>query len=79
MYLQMHLLSVMLHGGPVRFGKKWSGPPKIEIIFIGINPISVHEILVENKKRVLRPHKGTLLLASRDRPSYKPYWGLTTP
>ena len=48
MYLQMHLLSVMLHGGPVRFGKKWSGLPKIEIIFISINPISVREILVEN-------------------------------
>ena len=48
MYLQMHLLSVMFHGGPVRFGKKWSGPPKIEITFIGINPISIHEILVEN-------------------------------
>ena len=48
MYLQMHLLSVMLHGGPVRFGKKWSGPPEIEIIFISINPISVREIFVEH-------------------------------
>ena len=48
MYLQMHLLSVMFHDGPVRFGKKWSSPPEIEILFIGINPISVHEILVEN-------------------------------
>ena len=48
MYLQMYLLSVMLHGGPVRFGKKWGNPPEIEIIFIGINPISVREILVEN-------------------------------
>ena len=48
MYLQVHLLSVMLHGGPVQFGKKWSGPSEIEIIFIGIKPISVREILVEN-------------------------------
>ena len=48
MYLQMHLLSVMFHGGPVQFGKKWSGPPEIEITFIGINPISIREILVEN-------------------------------
>ena len=47
-YLQMHLLSEMSHGRPVRLGKKWSGPPKIEITFIGINPISIHEILVEN-------------------------------
>ena len=47
MYLQMHLLSVMSHGGPVRLGKKWSGPPEIEITFIGINPISIREILVE--------------------------------
>ena len=48
MYLQVHLFSVMLHGGPVQFGKKWGGPPEIEIIFVGINPISVREILVEN-------------------------------
>ena len=48
MYLQMHLLSVMLHGGPVQLSKKWSGPPEVEITFIGINPISVGEILVEN-------------------------------
>ena len=33
---------------PVRLGKKWSGPPEIEIIFIGINPISVRKILIEN-------------------------------
>ena len=26
-----------------------------------------------------KPHKGTLPLALQDRPSYKPYWGLTTP
>ena len=48
MYLQVHLLGVMFHGGPVRFGKKWGGPPEIEIIFTGINRISVREILVEN-------------------------------
>ena len=48
MYLQMHLLSMMFHGGPVRLSKKWSGPPKIEITLIGINPISIREILVEN-------------------------------
>ena len=48
MYLQVHLLGVMFHGGPVRFGKQWSDPPEIEIIFIGINPISVREILAEN-------------------------------
>ena len=48
MYLQVHLLGVMFHGGPVQFGKKWGSPPEIEIIFTGINPISVHEILVEN-------------------------------
>ena len=48
MYLQMHLLSVMFHGGPVRLGKKWNSPPEIEITFIGINPISVCEIPVEN-------------------------------
>ena len=48
MYLPMHLFSVMLHDGLVRFGKKWSSPPEIEIIFIGINPINVREILVEN-------------------------------
>ena len=48
MYLQMHLLSMMFHGGPVRLGEKWSSPPKIEITLIGINPISIHEILVEN-------------------------------
>ena len=48
MYLQMHLLSVMFHGGSVRFSKKWSSPPEIEIIFIGINPISVCEIFVEH-------------------------------
>ena len=47
MYLQMHLLSVMLHGGPVRFSKKWSSPPEIEIIFIGINPSSIREIFIE--------------------------------
>ena len=48
MYLQMYLLSVMFHGGPVRLGKKWSSQPEIEITFIGINPISICEILVEN-------------------------------
>ena len=48
MYLQMHFLSVMLHDGPVQFGKKWGGLPEIEIIFIGINPISVREIFVEH-------------------------------
>ena len=48
MYLQMHLLGVMLHGRPDQFGKKRSGPSKIEKIFIGINPISIREILVEN-------------------------------
>ena len=48
MYLQVHLLGVMFHGGPVRFGKQWSGPPEIEIIFVGINPIGVREILAEN-------------------------------
>ena len=42
MYLLMHLLSMMFHGGPVRLGEKWSGPPEIEITFIGINPISIH-------------------------------------
>ena len=40
----------MLHGGPVRFRKKWSGPPEIEITFISINPISVHEIFVVRGK-----------------------------
>ena len=44
----MHLLGVMLHSRPVRFGKKRSGASEIEKIFIGINPISVREILVEN-------------------------------
>ena len=48
MYLQVHLLDVMLHGGPDRFGKKRSGPSEIEEILIGINPIGVHEILIEN-------------------------------
>ena len=48
MYLQMHLLSMMFHGGPVRLGEKWNSPPKIEIILIGVNPISVCEIFVEN-------------------------------
>ena len=48
MYLQMNLLSVMFHGGLVRFGKKWNSPPKIEIIFIGINPISVRKIFIEH-------------------------------
>ena len=48
MYLQMHLLGVMFHGGPVRFGKKRNGPPKIGKIFVGINPISVRKILVES-------------------------------
>ena len=48
MYLQVHLLDVMLHSRPVRFGKKRSGPSEIEEIFVGINPISVHEILVES-------------------------------
>ena len=48
MYLQVHLLGLMFHGGPVRFGKKWGGPPEIEVIFTGINPIGVCEILVEN-------------------------------
>ena len=48
MYLQVYLLGVIFHGGPVQFGKKWGSPPEIEIIFTGINPISVCEILVEN-------------------------------
>ena len=48
MYLQVHLLGVMLHSRPVQFGKKRSSPPKIEKIFVGINPISVHEILIES-------------------------------
>ena len=48
MYLQMHLLDVMPHSRPVRFGKKRSGPPQIKKIFTGINPISVREILVES-------------------------------
>ena len=48
MYLQVHLLDVMLHSRPVRFGKKWGCPPEVEIIFVGINPISIREILVES-------------------------------
>ena len=48
MYLQVHLFGVMFHSGPVRLGKEWSGPPEIKIIFTGIDPTSVREILVED-------------------------------
>ena len=48
MYLQMHLLCVMFHSGPVRLGEEWGGPPEIKIIFTGINPTSVLEIRAED-------------------------------
>ena len=48
MYLQVHLFGVMFHSGPVRLGKEWGGPPEIKIIFTGINPTSVREILAED-------------------------------
>ena len=48
MYLQVHLLGVMFHSGPVRLGEEWGGPPEIKVIFIGINPTSVLEIRAED-------------------------------
>ena len=48
MYLQVHLLGVMFHSGPVRLGEEWSGPPEIKIILTGINPTSVLEIRAED-------------------------------
>ena len=48
MYLQMHLLCVMFHSGPVRLGEEWGGPPEIKIIFTGIDPTSVLEIRAED-------------------------------
>ena len=48
MYLQVHLFGVMFHSGPVRLGEEWGGPPEIKIIFTGINPTSVREILAED-------------------------------
>ena len=48
MYLQVHLFGVMFHSGPVRLSKEWGGPPEIKIIFAGINPTSVPEILAED-------------------------------
>ena len=77
MYLQMHLLCVMFHSGPVRLGEEWGGPPEIKMIFTGINPTIVLEIRAEDVCQ--RPHMGNLPSAVRDKSSYKPYWGLTTP
>ena len=48
MYLQVHLLGVMFHSGPVRLGEEWGGPPEIKIILTGINPTSVFEICAED-------------------------------
>ena len=48
MYLQMHLFGVMFHGGPVRLGEEWGGPPEIKIIFTGVNPTGVLEICAED-------------------------------
>ena len=48
MYLQVHLFDVMFHGGPVQLGKEWGSPPKIKIIFTGINSTSVLEICAED-------------------------------
>ena len=47
-YLQMHLFSVMFHGGPVRLGEEWGSPPKVEVVFTGINPTGVLEIRAED-------------------------------
>ena len=48
MYLQVYLLDVMFHSGPVRLGEEWGGPPEIKIIFIGINFTGVLEIRAED-------------------------------
>ena len=44
----MHLLGVMSHSGPVRLGEEWGGPPKIKVVFTGVNPTSVLEIRAED-------------------------------
>ena len=48
MYLQVHLLGVMFHSGPVRLREEWGSPPEIKIIFIGINLTGVLEICAED-------------------------------
>ena len=47
-YLQMHLFSVMFHGGPVRLGEEWGSPSKVKIVLTGINSASVLEISAED-------------------------------
>ena len=71
----MHFLAVMFHSGPVRLGEEWGGPSKIKVVFTGVNPTSVLEIRAE----VPRSRRGNLLLIVRDKPNYKPYWGLIVP
>ena len=48
MHLQMNLLGVMFHSGPVRLGEEWGGPPKIKVVFTGVDPTGVLEIRAED-------------------------------
>ena len=48
MYLQMHLLGVMFHSGPVLLGEEWGSSSETKVIFTGVNPTSVLEIHAED-------------------------------
>ena len=48
MHLQMYLLGVMFHSGPVRLREEWGGPPKIKVVFTGVDPTGVLEICAED-------------------------------
>ena len=48
MYLQVYLLGVMFHGGPVQLGEDGGGPSEVKIILTGINSTGVLEIHAED-------------------------------
>ena len=46
-YLQMHLFGVMSHGGPVRLSEEWGCPPMVEVIFVGVDFVSLFEVFAK--------------------------------